>query len=559
MSAVWKVLKRTKPGLLDHLCEIRGFTPSNLKPDFQKGLLDPFELKGMKEACKIIKDAKDNNKKVIIFGDYDADGTPASVLLSDVLDFIGIKNTVMLPTRQMGYGLKGEILDEIKKNSDILITVDTGISSVDEIEILKNGGIKTIIIDHHLPKEKIPKADAIIDPMLKDDEYPFKGMCGCALAFKFVCALGKYFPEIDDKYIKWQLDLVAISTVADMVPLVGENRTLAHYGLIVINHKKRPGIKAMLEAAGLEDTEINSTTLGYVIGPRLNASGRLNDNWPAYNLLKAKDLTTARKFAYEVEESNRKRQNIVENTVKEAESLIYKQNKESDHIFILYKDDWSPGVIGLVAGKILQKYNRPVIVASRVDGQIRGSARSIKNFHITDGIGKYNSLVHSYGGHKQAAGLTVDNDNWPKFVDSIKSYANINLKNEDLLSTSTADALLENDEININIAKTFDELQPFGIGNPKPLLIIRNVFIDDIKKIGKNSTHLSLDLKKDDLSFRGIGFGLAQEFEHKIKDEIQLLGYLEVNKWMDKETVQFKILETLPSSANIETIENGEN
>jgi len=555
MSSVrWLAYDRTDEDITKHLCNIRGFDVDNLLPNYKEGLLDPFLFTDMPKAVELVREAKDNKWHVVIFGDYDADGTPASVILSDTLDYLGIDNEVMLPSRTDGYGLKGDFVKDIAKKAKLLITVDTGITAVEEVKELKKAGVKVIILDHHLPGNEIPKADAVIDSLIKDSGYPFTGLCGCAVAFKFIQALGREFKEIDDKFTKWLLDLVATSTVADMVPLVGENRVLVHYGLVVINHKKRPGIKAMLEAAGMDTAIINSTTLGFAIGPRLNASGRLNDNWPAYNLLKVKTLAEARKIAYEVEEANRQRQAMVEKVLEEAEKMLFEQNDRTDHLFTIINDGWPTGVVGLVAGKISQKFSRPTIVVSQVDNLVKGSARSIEAFNITEAISAYSKLLINFGGHKQAAGLSLDAKNWPEFSESIKKKALDSITKKDIEPTKMADAIIEGKEIKLDMAKKINSLQPFGMGNNKPKLIIKNVIIDDFKIIGQDKKHISFNFIKDEKQFRGIGFDLVKDFDHKKNDEVHLLGYLETNEWNGSETVQFRVIETQPASANIETI-----
>lgn len=283
----WCVHVRRQPKLLDHLCDLRGIADSDLSPDYARHLHDPMLLPDMDNACDLIEQAVAGKWHVTIFGDYDADGTPASAILSLMLDQIGLEHEVVLPTRLTGYGLRLEQVKEIATRSKLLITVDTGVTSVAEIALAKELGLKVIILDHHLPLDELPPADAIVDPHRIDSQYPFSHLCGCALAYKFVVALGNKFPALAERFSKWLLDLVAVSTVADMMPLTGENRVLVHYGLLVLRQNRRPGMQALLAAASVDVKALTAGTLGFTVGPRLNAAGRLGDNMPAYELLTA--------------------------------------------------------------------------------------------------------------------------------------------------------------------------------------------------------------------------------------------------------------------------------
>ncbi len=548
----WRYFSRRHSNLLEHLCDLRGFDRDKLTPDYSLHLHDPNLLSGMSQARKIVVEAVKEKWPVTVFGDYDADGTPASALLYQLLKHVGLDVEVVLPTRSSGYGLRSEQVTEIGKRSKLLITVDTGITAVAEIALARKLGMKVIVLDHHLPGAELPEANALIDPHLETSEYPFKDLCGCALAFKLAMALREDFSTITDSFCKWQLDLVAISTVADMMPLIDENRALVHYGLIVLRQNRRPGLKALLEIAGVKSEEISATTLGFVIGPRLNASGRLNDNRPALELLIADDPKEAEQLARQVNEANSKRQLIVEEVLAEAEQLLFEQNNPNDLVFTLYKEGWPSGVVGLVAGKICSQYLRPVIVGSLSDGTIKASARSIDAYSIVDALTKGSSLLETYGGHRQAAGLSLNEKNWNKFSTILKKDASELLSDSDLRQQFIADAMLEKKDLDIPVAKQLELLQPFGLGNQRPLVILPQAEISRVRIIGQKNNHLKLTLNSLGQTVDGIGFNMASRFEANPIKGANFLGYLENNIWQGRESLQLRLVDYLPNEATIE-------
>ncbi|QQG49984.1 MAG: single-stranded-DNA-specific exonuclease RecJ [Candidatus Berkelbacteria bacterium] len=548
----WSVRKRLNRDLLEHLCLLRGFSADDLQPDYSAHLHDPNLLPDMVVARRLIRQAVENGSHVTIFGDYDADGTPASALLSMTLTKINVPHDVMLPTRSTGYGLHCEQVEEIIKRSKLLITVDTGINSLEEIKMAKDAGLGVIVLDHHLPGPELPVADAIIDPHRKDSTYPFAQLCGCALAFKLVCALVEDFHEITKGYCKWLLDLVAISTVADMMPLVGENRALVHYGLVVLRQNRRVGLQALLEEAGVQSDSITSSTIGFIIGPRLNASGRLSDNTPALRLLLTEDKKKAKALAKEIEQANVTRQSLVDEVLSEAREQLFKQNDNGDRIFTLFGRDWPSGVVGLVAGRLVFEYSRPVIVGSLQNGEIRASARSIEKYSIVDGLTRCATHLGTFGGHAQAAGLSTNASNWEKLSSALKRDAVNCLDEHDLVKRYVAEAFLEKSDLTTKVASSLEKLAPFGLGNTKPLLILRDADVADVRFIGSDARHLKMLLNSALGNLEVIGFDLADRYKQQSLKSGNFLGYLENNYFQGAERLQLRLVDFQPREAVIE-------
>lgn len=555
--AKWRVYRRQTKDLLDHLCQIRQFNRNSLKPDFENQLHDPLLLPDMIRAVNLVKTAQKNDWPVVIFGDYDADGTPAAALLTLSFRRLGIQHEVILPTREQGYGLRMETIAQLPSSTKLLMTVDTGITAVEEIKAAKKRGIKVIVLDHHLPKSQLPLADALVDPFLPTSKYPFPYLCGCALAYKLIVALQKDYPKVlSEGYVKWLLDLVAISTVADMMPLVGENRVLVHYGLQVLAKTKRPGLKALLNQAGVKPDRITAGTIGFSIGPRLNASGRLSDNRPAYELLVTDDQAQGEQLALQIDNANRERQGLVEQVLKNAEELLFTQNKIEDHCFVLKGDTWPAGVLGLVAGKLAGRYYRPVVVLSERDGELGGSARSSAGYSIIDGLTSVGGLLTRFGGHDQAAGLSLPMAAWPKFVDGLKSHANRAIDPKALIPSFLADSVLEEPELNLKTVQLCEILQPFGLQNPPPLFVVENVELGQPRSLGSGE-HLKFNARVGQLPIEVIGFGWRKRYEANPLTTADLLGHLEANHWNGSSRLQLRLVDFQPVDGQIEVI-NGQ-
>ncbi len=554
-TTTWRVHTRQHDDLIKHLCAIRGLTEADLSLNFNS-LHDPNLLPGMKAARSVIKKVVKEKWPVTIFGDYDADGTPASAVLATVMERLGLQYKVVIPTRADGYGLKIKNVEEAASaGSKLLITVDTGVAAVEEITLAKKLGLAVIVLDHHLPKEELPPADALVDPYIPTSTYPFNYLCGCALAYKFAEALAADFPaELSEGFRKWLLDLVAISTVADMMVMRGENRILVHYGLQVLRKTRRLGLKALLDVAALDPTKLTAENLGYVLGPRLNASGRMGDNYPAYELLMARTPEEAAERAGVINRLNSERQGVMEAATAEAEKKLLEQNTLDDHIFIITGDTWPAGVIGLTAGKLCYRYNRPIVVLTGAGDTLTGSARSIGEYSIIDGLDFSSKYLIRHGGHKQAAGLSLKKSELPKFIDSLKKHAKKNISPTELIPVLTADAILTPDEISIRTAQALDKLQPFGHENQAPKFIIEAAELTNPRTMGKEGNHLKWQAKLAGRDLEVVGFGMAQRFAETPRTTAHLLGSLEQNYWNGSTRLQFKLSDYQPLDHKIEII-----
>lgn len=550
----WRVHARQHDDLVKHLCAVRGLTEADLLLDFNN-LHDPNLLPGMKAARALIKKAVQEKWFVTIFGDYDADGTPASAVLATVMERLGLKYNVVIPTRADGYGLKMKDVEAAAKTSKLLITVDTGIAAIEEIKLAKKLGLAVIILDHHLPKTELPPADAVVDPYLPGSVYPFNYLCGCALAYKLTEALAADFPkELTEGFRKWLLDLVAISTVADMMVMKGENRLLVHYGLQVLRKTQRLGLKALLNVAALDPTKLTAENLGYVLGPRLNASGRMGDNYPAFELLMAKTAEEAAEKATAINQFNTERQGVMEAATAEAEKALFEQNNLDDRVFIIAGDAWPAGVIGLTAGKLSYRHNRPVVVLTGAGDTLTGSARSIGDYSIIDGLDSAVKHLISHGGHQQAAGLKLKKSDLPKFVDSLKKHAKANISADDLVPVLTADAVLAPAEISLTTAQALEKLEPFGHENPSPKFIIESAELNSPRTMGKDGKHLKWQAKLAGRDLEVVGFGMAKRFAEMPQPIAHLFGQLEQNHWNGTTRLQFKLADYQPVDHKIEKI-----
>lgn len=540
-------------------------------PDYEGDLHDPFLMLGMPEAVKLLAKAIKRKTKIAIFGDYDADGVCGAVVLKATLEELGgdLSGGIYVPDRvREGYGLNQEAIKEMARTGvKLLITVDCGISENADIDFAKSLGLEVIVTDHHQPGEKMPKAKVIINPWQKGDMYPFKELAGVGVAFKLAQALLSDKCSVSgDKKIqagweKWLLDLVALGTVADCMPLLGENRTLIRYGLIVLAQTQRVGLQELMKVARLNPiyeeeklkTNLDVYSLGFVLAPRLNAAGRIDHADLAVNLLLTKDRAEARVMAQQINDHNRQRQKITDDIVATIESRVKAKLEDKTNPVIVASDaNWSPGVIGLVAGKIADKYNRPTFVFSsasqEVPNRLRGSARSVAGFNLIEAIAKCSDLLIEFGGHIGAAGLELETKNLEAFTARINQIAREDLKDRDLTPILSVDAELTIADVNWELFDNLEKFEPFGQGNERPLWLIKNLEITSVRIVGNGSKHLKLELKSDQLSgkiFKAIGFGLARNGNATLAygDKIDIVAEIIVDEWNGTRNLQMKIID----------------
>ncbi|MBU2585835.1 MAG: single-stranded-DNA-specific exonuclease RecJ [Bacteroidetes bacterium] len=480
-------------------------------------LHDPFEMDGMEAAVKRVIKALTDNEKILIYGDYDVDGTNAASMLYLFLREIGGNSTIYIPNRlKEGYGISPAGIEyAVKLGTSLLISVDCGITAIDETEYAKSLNIDLIICDHHEPSSTIPNAVAVLDPIKPNCNYPYKFLSGCGVTFKLIEGISQSIGmrDLPQKY----LDFVAVSGAADIVPLTGENRILVKFGLERLNDDPRPGFKAIIEKAGMSLGNINSTNVVFGIAPRINAVGRLGDAQRAIDLLIAKDYETAEVFAEVLELENRERRKIDEETFNQAAAMVESEfDFNKDKAIILHKSDWHAGVIGIVASRLVEKYYRPSIMLTTLDGVIKGSARSIADFNIYNAIKKCGDSLLQFGGHKAAAGVSIDPNKLSEFKEKFLQVTREEITEEMLAPTLKIDSVVEFKDLTPKFLRILEQFAPFGPQNMKPVFLSENVEVLPSPRIVGNN-HLLFRVKQNGSSvFDIIGFDMghfSEEFD----------------------------------------------
>lgn len=527
--------------------QIKGF----ISPDYNLNIGDPFLFKDMKKAMDRIGLAIKNKEKVLVFGDYDADGITASLILKTALEEIGLETAVHIPNKELeGYGLNDEALKNFsQKGFTLVVTTDCGIANKDEVAGAEKIGMDVIVTDHHHIPPEVPNSVAIINPKMENCGYPCQDLAGVGVAFKFAQAIYETFiPEKKDK-VKWLLDLVAIGTVADMVPLLGENRVLVKFGLIVLSKTKRIGLQEMFKVGRILIDENNfpdSQKISFQIAPRINAASRMTHAQRAFDLLAEENRILARDMALDLEDQNSRRQKETAQIVSEAEKIAKNFFKDKNFVFIA-NQNFPVGTLGLVAGKLVEKFKRPVAVLKKEDGESKGSFRSIPQINIIESIEKCNDLLVKYGGHNQAAGITIKNENLEKFYNKLNKIIDEELSEKDLSPEIKVDMELFAEDIDLNLAGDLKKMEPFGQGNEKPVFMMRNLIIKDLRWVGNGEKHLKLFLHPSGSGpriFEAIGFNLSERFNSlKNGDKINLLFNLEQDEWNGSRKIQMKIID----------------
>ncbi|MEC5422147.1 single-stranded-DNA-specific exonuclease RecJ [Virgibacillus sp. C22-A2] len=513
----------------------RGITTSEaaslfLSPDITT-LHSPGGLAAVNKATERIQMAITKQEKILIYGDYDADGVSSTTVLLKALQELGADCDYYIPNRfSEGYGPNETAFREAFDHGfRLIITVDTGIASVHEASVAKELGIDLIITDHHEVQEQLPDAFAVIHPKCSPD-YPFKELAGVGVAFKLAEHLLGYFP-------KHLLEFVAIGTIADLVPLVKENRILAYHGLRALTASDNPGIKALKKICKIEG-RVTEEDVGFLIGPRINAVGRLQDADLAVQLLMTEDQVEANQLAEEIQLLNQERQQIVNDIVKEAEKLVHSDRVKS--VIIVAKEGWNEGVLGIVASKLVRKYDRPAIVLTiKPDtSEVKGSARSIPAFDLFSNGMKVRELFTHFGGHSQAAGMTLPRENLESLEESLNKIIQEELTEDDFKQVIKISNTISVADINEELLKEIDKLAPFGMKNPKPVFEVNDIPFES-RQIGSNQSHLKLLFKKDNVMLEGIGFGMGELRPYITPHTaISLVGELGINEWNGNKKIQ---------------------
>ncbi|HWJ02636.1 MAG TPA: single-stranded-DNA-specific exonuclease RecJ [Verrucomicrobiae bacterium] len=526
-----------------------------LNPDLAD-LYDPFLLKGMAEAIKAILQAKAGGEKVLVYGDYDVDGVTATSLLLDTFTLLGIEAGFHIPDRiEEGYGLNKDALAKAAAQGyGLVVTVDCGISAVDEAVYARELGISLIITDHHEPPEILPAATAIINPKQRGCAYPFKELAGVGVAFKLAQALfqrlgSKHNPEYG------LLDLVTLGSIADMVPLQGENRILVKHGLPTLVSERRVGLQALLEVAGLTGKRIGTGQVAFALAPRINATGRIGDAAVAVQLLRTQDPVGAREMAVYLDSENRARQELESSILAEALAMLEDFNPERDKVIVLARENWHPGVIGIVASRLVERFYRPVILLALEGDEGKGSGRSIAGFNLYGALLQCSDLLIKFGGHKQAAGLAIKAGNIADFRQAMNNLA-MAAPAEIFVPKLHVDCEIEIDGVTARLVEDIAKLEPYGLGNPGPVLVCRELKVVEAREVGKEKNHLKLKVKGKNLVLDGIGFSMAGSLPGiDIMHPVDLVFTPEFNEFNGRVSVQMQIKDLRNQAADIEKAE----
>ena len=500
---------------------------------------DPFLLPDMEQAVERIEQAINNNEKILIYGDYDADGITSTTILIKFFKEIGVEVDKYIPNRlEEEYGINNKALEEIKNRGiDLIITVDTGITANDQVKYANELGLDVIITDHHEPSDEIPKAVAVIDAKRKNNQYPFNQLAGCGIAFKLTQAISIKRKLDPSKYLK-NLDIVSIGTISDLVPLVDENRVIVKLGLMLVKQTKNIGLRKLLLKSQLK--EVDSTSISFGITPRINAAGRLGNQYDALNLFITEDVKEAERLSEVLNSYNIERQKIGNKIYEEAISQLKDEEK---NCIILGKEDWHHGVIGIVSSKITEKFNKPSILLCFENNIAKGSGRSVPGFDLYKAISSTKEYLLGFGGHTMACGLSLTVENFEKFKKEITKYIDENLDISKLEKEIYIDEILTIDDLDIEEIKELKSLEPFGEENQEPIIMYENVEINGIRTLSENK-HLKLSLKKNDKIIDAIGFNLGELAEkYKIGDTIDIVGNIEINSFNGKDLIQIRLID----------------
>lgn len=525
-----------------------------LSPDWSTDIHDPFLFKDMRKAVERIQQGIAAKEKIIVHGDYDADGVCSSAVLHTTLQALGADVDVYLPHREReGYGLNMQTIDHLheKHKANLILTCDCGTSNIAEVARAKELGIDVIITDHHHEPPARPAAYALINPQLSDSGYPFPYLAGSGVAFKLAQALIRSSEQekinglTKEGFEKWLLDFVAISTITDFMPIVGENRTLVKYGLVVLRKSPRPGIRALAEAMSARQENFDTTSIGFQIGPRLNAAGRMDHASTAFRLLISTDMEEAKAIAAALNQSNTERQKLTETIVRQAKQAIGEVT-ETRKLLAAVGTDWPVGVVGLVAGKLADEHHRPVLVMADHGGEVTGSGRSIPKFDITAALHTTKHLLERFGGHAGACGYTLKPEHVPAFVTAMEAEAAKQLDEKDLIKDIAIDVDVPLPAVDWPLLDTLEQFEPFGVDNAKPLFLCRNMTVTELQPVGKEGKHLRIVVNHtvpEPRKFIAFGGGLTYGKQITVGDKVDAVFTVDRNEWNGTRELQLKVVD----------------
>ena len=536
-------------------------------PDYLDDIHNSFLLKGMKKAVERITEAIRKKEKIFIYGDFDADGVCSSAILFLALKELGVKSPgIYIPDRDKeGHGLNEDAINFLaKKGANLIITVDCGCTNLKEVDVANSIGMDIIITDHHLLRDKLPKATALIDPFQKGDKYPFKELAGAGVAYKLACALltsvnkGK-----SASFQKWLLDLAAIATITDMMPIIGENRALVKYGLGVLAQTKWPGLKELMKVSGMNPKIINSSKegeapltnlnvhmIGFGIGPRLNAAGRMDHANIAYELLITKNKEKAKILSEQINKSNTKRQSSTEKIVQEINNRLNEKKIDSNFKSIFEGDpNWPVGLVGLVAGKIAGKHNVPTVIYQEKGNMIHASCRGIPQFNLIEAFSKCINYFDDFGGHKQACGFRMKKENLKKVISIFSKVAEKELKNINIEQMLDVDTEIQLEDISWQNYDQIQSFSPFGKANLEPKFLVKKAEIISCRTVGNGNKHLKLELiifgeKSLVKRINAIAFGMGNKNEVLKKGNlVDVIFELIINEWNNNRSLEMKVID----------------
>ena len=557
----YAVRERINGSLIDNLLFYRNIkTPQEkedfLNPNYEKHIHDPFLLKDAKKAAERIIKAIEENESIVIYSDYDADGIPAGVVFHDFFKKVNFKNFInYIPHRHdEGFGLNVDAVNQFIENKvNLLITLDCGIADTEAVKIAQENGIDVIITDHHEPHEELPPAFAILDHKQKDCNYPEKILCGSGVGFKLIQAILKIKRfDVKEGYEKWFLDMVGMATLSDMVPLVGENRALAHFGLKVLKMSPRKGLMRLLNHLKINQKYLTEDDIGFMITPRINAASRMGVPMDAFRLLATDDDNEAHEYVLHLDEINNERKGKVASIVKEVKKILSERyNNNPRNVIVAGNPEWRPSLLGLVANTCAEEFGRPAFLWGRDgDGIIKGSCRSGDTVSVVEIMNKVKQgVILQYGGHFASGGFVISNEAIHHLDDHLNSAFELLLKEEKSIEPDYIDMEISLDEVSWNMYGEIEKLAPFGVGNKKPLFVFRDIRIFGIKEFGKEKNHLELSFKKrNGALINAMGFFMdSKTFKNKdgenikIGDKIDLIATLEKSMFRGRAELRMRI------------------